>query len=259
MSSSVVLFEKENQIGIITLNSPKELNAINYELISALDKLVDEIAADKEIKALIITGGTKVFSAGGDITFMSNGTPLMMEEFINLANRCIDKLSNLPVPIVAAIAGMALGGGFELSLCCDIRIASEGTKFGQPEINLGIIPGAGGTQRLTRLVGTGWAKYMIFTGRTISADDALKIGLVIKVVPLENLMDEAKKMALELAKKAPVALKAAKRCINFGANVDLQSGLAFEQKTWSMLFASEDQKEGMKAFVEKREPEYKGK
>ncbi len=251
-------FDKEGNVGIMFLNRPKALNASNMLTAYEVDKMMDMIAEDDEVKALIVTGGPKVFAAGGDIPYMSQVNAVDADKFIYLCNRGLDKLANLTKPTVAAIGGVALGGGNEMAMCCDIRIAAEGTIFGQPEINLAIIPGAGGTQRLQRIVGQGWAKYLIMTGRTIGADEALKIGLITQIVPADNLMDEAMKLAKELARKAPLAMTAAKKCINYGADIDLASGEAFEQKTWSWLFASEDQKEGMKAFMEKRRPEYKG-
>lgn len=259
MEFNTLLYEKENGIGIITLNRPKAFNALNDEIMRELGQLLDAIAADDEVKAVILTGGNKAFAAGGDIAYMLNADPLKAEAFIALCHKTIDKIENLDKPVIAAIAGLALGGGCELAMGCDIRIAAEGTKFGQPEINLGIMPGAGGTQRLARLVGPGWAKHLILTGDPIDAAAALRIGLVTKVVPVESLMDEARKLAAKLAAKGPIAMRMAKKCINYGANVDLPSGLVFEQKTWAFLFATEDQKEGMQAFLDKRKPDFRGK
>jgi enoyl-CoA hydratase len=224
-----------------------------------LSYLMDQIAKDDEVKSVIVTGGTKVFAAGGDIAYMLTADSLKAEAFISLCHEALDKIANLDKPVIAALAGMALGGGCELALACDIRIAAEGTIIGQPEINLGIIPGAGGTQRLARTVGIGWAKQLIFSGDNLKADQALQIGLVTKVVPLESLMVEAKKLASKLAAKGTIAMRMAKKCINYGVSVDLPSGLLFEQKAWALLFSTEDQKEGMKAFVEKRKPQFSGK
>ncbi|NSW83120.1 MAG: enoyl-CoA hydratase/isomerase family protein [Syntrophothermus sp.] len=259
MEFKTLLFEKDTGIGILTLNRPKQLNAINGEMLTELSNAMDNIAADDEVKVLIITGGEKVFAAGGDIAFMSGADSLTAESFIALCHQAFDKIANLEKPVVAAIAGMALGGGCELSLCCDIRICSEDAKFAQPEINLGIIPGAGGTQRLARLLGPGWCKYLTMLGDPIDADTALRLGLVAKVVPPDQLMNEAKKIAAKLAAKPPVALHVLKKAINYGMNVDLASGLAFEQKVFALLFSTHDQKEGMKAFMEKRKPVYKGR
>lgn len=258
MEFNTLLFEKNEGIGVLTLNRPKQLNALNDELMRELSAIMDIIADDEEVKALIITGGSKVFAAGGDIAFMSTADFLKAESFITLCNEALNKVAKLGKPVVAAIAKMALGGGCELTLCCDIRIASEGTIFGQPEINLGIIPGAGGTQRLQRLLGAGWCKYLTMMGNPIDADTALRIGLISKIVPLDDLMTEAMKIATVLAAKSPLALGALKKSIDYGVNVDLDSGLLFEQKTFASMFATEDQKEGMKAFLEKRKPVFKG-
>ena len=254
-----LIYQNQVNIGIITLNRPQVFNATNSELLRELAELLDKIAGDESVRALILTGGEKVFVAGGDIQFMSQATPLEMEEFIALGHKVYDRIANFNKPVIAAIAGMALGGGCELALACDIRIAAENAKFGQPEINLGIIPGAGGTQRLSRVVGSGWANYLIMTGKTIKADLALKIGLVTEILPAEQLMTRAGELALELAAKSPVAMRLAKSCINNGANSSLSAGLLYEQKVWALLFATEDQKEGMTAFLEKRKPEFKGK
>jgi enoyl-CoA hydratase len=259
MELTTLLYEKENGIGIVTLNRPKAFNALNDTIMAELSYLMDQIAKDDEVKAVILTGGTKVFAAGGDIAYMSTADSLKAEAFISLCHEALDKIANLDKPVVAALAGMALGGGCELALACDIRIAAEGTLLGQPEINLGIIPGAGGTQRLARTVGIGWAKQLILSGDNLKADQALQIGLVTKVVPLESLMEEAKKLAAKLAAKGTIAMRMAKKCINYGVSVDLPSGLLFEQKAWALLFSTEDQKEGMKAFMEKRKPQFTGK
>lgn len=259
MELSSLIYEKEASISIITLNRPKALNALNDELVRELLMVLDDIAADPQARAVILTGGDKVFAAGGDIAFMSTVEPLAAEQFVELIRQTLGKIEQSDKPFIAAVNGMALGGGCELALACDLRIAAAGTIFGQPEINLGIIPGAGGTQRLTRIVGPGWAKHLVMTGQSIDAETALKIGLVTQVVPKADLMDEAKKLAYSLAGKSPLALKAAKSCLNYGQNVDLPSGLAHEIKSWALLFSSEDQKEGMKAFLERRKPVFKGK
>ena len=257
MDFKTLIFEKENGIGIVTLNRPKAFNALNDELVKELCSVMDAIAADPAVKAVIITGGSKVFAAGGDINYMSSANTLVAEEFIEVCHNAMDKIDNLDKPVIAAIGGLALGGGCELALACDIRIASDEAIFGQPEINLGIMPGAGGTQRLAKTVGVGWAKQLIYTGDNIKASEALQIGLVTKVVPGDALMDEAKKLAGKLASKGTIAMRMAKKCINYGMSVDLKSGLLFEQKIWAFLFSTEDQKEGMKAFIEKRKPQFK--
>lgn len=259
MELKTLLYEKKAGIGIITLNRPKTLNALNEELINELSMVMDAIGTDNEVQAVIITGGEKAFAAGGDILFMSNADSLQAENFVESIKSVFDKIEHLDKPVIAAISGLALGGGSELALTCDIRIAAEGSLIGQPEINLGIIPGAGGTQRLTRTVGPGWAKYMVMTGSPIDAETALKIGLITAVVPKDQLLNEAKKIAGIIVSKSPVAMKAAKKCLNYSLNVDLPSGLGYELKTWAALFSTEDQKEGMKAFLEKRKPVYKGR
>lgn len=254
-----LLYQQEGNIGIITLNRPQVFNATNSELLGELAELLDEVAGDERVRALILTGGEKVFVAGGDIQFMAQATPLEMERFIALGHKVYDRIANFEKPVIAAIAGLALGGGCELALACDIRIAADNAKFGQPEINLGIMPGAGGTQRLSRVVGAGWASYLIMTGKTIPADLALQIGLVTEIHPADQLLAKARELALKLAAKSPVAMRLAKSCISNGANSSLSSGLLYEQKVWALLFATEDQKEGMAAFLEKRKPEFKGK
>jgi len=259
MQLNTLLYEKADGIGIITLNRPSTMNALNDEMIGDLSRVVDEIAGDREVLAVIITGGDKVFAAGGDIAFMSNIDSLQAEAFVEAIRTVFDKIYQLDKPVIAAISGPALGGGSELALACDIRIAAEDAVFGQPEINLAIIPGAGGTQRLTRVVGPGWAKYLVMTGNVISAATALQIGLITAIVAKGEIMNEAKKIARTLCSKSPVAMKAAKKSLNFGMNVDLPSGLSFELKSFAGLFSSEDQKEGMKAFLEKRKAVYKGR
>lgn len=259
MELRTLLYTKDERIGIITLNRPKALNALNEELINELSVLMDDITADNEVQVVIITGGERAFAAGGDIAFMANSDSLQAEKFVESIRVAFDKIEHLDKPVIAAISGLALGGGCELALTCDIRIAAEGSSIGQPEINLGIIPGAGGTQRLTRTVGPGWAKYLVMAGLPIDTDIALKIGLITAVVPKDQLMEEAVRIARIMAAKSPVAIKAAKRCLNYGMNVDLPSALSYEIKTWAALFSTEDQKEGMKAFLEKRKPVYQGR
>ena len=259
MEFQTLLFAKEDGIATITLNRPKTYNAINDELIGELNLAMDAISADAEIRAVVITGGPRVFAAGADIQAMSTMGTIEAERFLENCKTAFDKLSQLDRPVIAVIGGLALGGGCELAMACDIRIASEGSLLGQPEINLGIIPGGGGTQRLSRIVGSGWARYLVMTGNNIDADMALRIGLVNAVVPREQLMEEARKLAAGLAAKAPLAMKAIKNCVNYGEDVDLDSGLNYEIKTWGGLFSTEDQKEGMTAFLEKRKPDYKGK
>lgn len=257
MTYKNIIFDKAEGIATVTLNRPKVYNALNNEILKELSSVTELIVSDKEIKVLIITGGDKVFASGGDISYIASADPLEAEQFINSCHKALDKMANLDIPVIASIAGLALGGGCEIALNCDVRIAAEGTQFGLPEINLGIPPALGVTQRLARLVGTGWAKYMIMTGRLIDTDTALKIGLITAVYPRESLMTEARKLALELAAKPSIALKTLKRSIKYCENVDFPSDLIFEENTWALLFADDDVREAMTAFLEKRKAVFK--
>lgn len=260
MAYNTLLYEKESGLGIITLNRPKDLNALNSELLGELCRLLDEIAADEATRVVIVTGGgDKAFVAGSDVKEMQPKTSLTIRDFV-LANRlALEKIERLPKPVIAAINGYALGGGCELAMSCDLRIASDNARFGQPEINLGIIPGAGGTQRLTRLIGMAKAKELIFTGDMIDAATALSLGLVNKVVPQVSLMAEAKALGSKLASKSGAALALAKAAVNSAWQTTLATGLDMEMQNFSLSFATEDQKEGMSAFIEKRKPQFKGK
>ncbi|NLB89374.1 MAG: enoyl-CoA hydratase/isomerase family protein [Syntrophomonadaceae bacterium] len=259
MEFKTLIYEKADGIATVTFNRPEAMNASNAQSVKELNQVVDLIEEDDEVKAVIMWGGPKVFAAGGDIKYMSEAEPLEAEKFIAKAHAVHDKIEASPKPYVAAIAGLALGGGCELALACDIRIAAEGAVLGLPEINLGIIPGAGGTQRLTRVVGAGWARHLIMTGEMIDVDTAFKIGLVTKVVPADELLENATKLAKTLRNKSQLAMAAAKKCLALSETTDMPTGLAYEQKAWSFLFCTEDQTEGMKAFLEKRKPEYKGR
>jgi enoyl-CoA hydratase len=199
MDFETLLFDKEDGLGIITLNRPKSLNGLNDVLLRELSQLMDLIAGDEEIKAVILTGGKKVFAAGGDIAYIASLDAVGAASFVALAQDAMDKIDRLGKPVIAAVCGLALGGGCELALAADIRLAADGAVFGLPEINLGIIPGAGGTQRLTRAVGPGWAKYLVYTGDSIDGDLALKIGLINGLFPQEQLMEEARKLAIQVA------------------------------------------------------------
>jgi len=260
MGFNTMIFEKEDHIAIITLNRPRSMNAINSEFVDELDRILDEIATDDEIGAVIITGSEKVFAAGADIKeVVGIGTPVEAHSFVSRIQSVFNKIEKLEKPVIAAVSGIAFGGGCELALVCDIRIAAENALFAQPEIKIGIIPGAGGTQRLTRLIGVGRAKEMLYTGDPIGAEEAYRIGLVNKVVPVQSLLDEAKKMAVKFLKQPGFALRVTKMVVNEGVNMDLQSALAYEARCFELLFSTEDQKEGMKAFVEKRKPVFKNK
>jgi len=253
-------YQKDGNIGIVFLNRPNSLNALNKQLFEEIESIFDEIVKDPEVKAVIITGqGDKAFAAGADIEELRHLTPLEARDFAMVAYRTQEKISNLPKPTIAALNGYTLGGGCELAMCCDMRIASEKARLGQPEINLGIIPGGGGTQRLARLAGIAKAKELVFTGRVIGAEEALQIGLVNKVVQSSELMDEAVKLAREVAGKSAPAIYLAKAAINRGYNMSLYEGLNYEIECFAECFASEDHREGINAFLEKRKPQYKGK
>ncbi|SHJ31204.1 enoyl-CoA hydratase [Clostridium amylolyticum] len=253
MELNNVLLEKEGNIAMVTINRPKALNALNSETLKELDLVIANLEEDDSIYAVILTGaGEKAFVAGADITEMKDLNAIQGRKFSILGNKVFRRLENLEKPVIAAISGFALGGGCELSMACDIRIASEKAKFGQPETGLGITPGFGGTQRLARIVGLGKAKELIYTGAIIKADEAYRIGLVNKVVPLEELMNEAKAMANTIANQAPVAVTLSKIAINRGMQVDIDTALSYEAEVFGECFSTHDQKEGMTAFVEKR-------
>lgn len=255
-----LLFEAKDRVGVITLHRPKALNALNTELLQELSNLLDHIKEDKSVEVVIITGsGEKAFVAGADITEMQKLTAIEGRNFGKIGQDVFNKLENLPQPVIAAINGFALGGGCELAMACDVRIASEKAKFGQPEVSLGIAPGFGGTQRLPRLIGKGRAKELIFTGDIIDAGEAYRMGLVNKVVAPEELMNTAQVLAEKILSRAPVAVQLSKAAINEGLNMDLASGIAYEAEIFGLCFATEDQKEGMTAFVEKRKPNFSGK
>lgn len=248
-----VILEREGNLATITINRPKALNALNSETLRELNLVIETLENDNEIYCVIVTGaGEKAFVAGADIAEMKDLNSTEAEEFGLLGNNVFRRLENLNKPVIAAISGFALGGGCELAMACDIRIASEKARFAQPEAGLGITPGFGGTQRLPRLVGTGKAKELIYTCAMVKADEALRIGLVNKVVPLESLMEEAKKMAYSIIANGPIAVKLCKDAINKGTQVDIDSAIKVEAKDFGKCFDSEDQLEGMTAFLEKR-------
>ena len=255
-----ILLEREENIGIITINRPKVLNALNEATLFELEAALDELAADKQVRAIIITGaGEKAFVAGADIgELQALPSPAAGLAKCQRGQSLLFKIENLPKPVIMAINGFALGGGCELAMAGDIRLAADTARLGQPEINLGIIPGYGGTQRLPRLVGKGMAKLLIFTGDMISAEEALRIGLVDKVVPATELMEAARGLARQLAAKAPVALALAKASINQGLEVDLERGCALEAANFAIICSTGDRLEGTSAFLEKRKPSFKG-
>lgn len=252
--------EKNGTTELWTIDREKKLNAIDASVLDALEEGIRSVASDASVRAVVLTGaGERAFAAGADIAAMRQMTAIEAESFAERGQRIFSALSALPVPVIAAVSGFALGGGCELMMSCDMVIASETAKFGQPEINIGVMPGAGGTQRLTRAVGKVKSMEMVLTGRMISADEALRWGLINKVVPVEYYLEEAKSWAKEIASKPPVAVKLAKEAVLKSFDTTIEGGLEFERKNFYLLFASEDQKEGMKAFAEKRKPEWKGK
>lgn len=252
-----ILTSTEDQIGIVTLNRPTVLNALSHDLMDELVKALEEFDRDENIRVIILTGSERAFAAGADIKEMSDETTISIMNKDRFATwdrvRCVKK------PIIAAVSGFALGGGCELVMTCDMIVASETAQFGQPEINIGVIPGAGGTQRLTRVVGKHKAMEIILTGRSITAQEAHAMGLVNRIAPVELYLDEAKALAKEIAKKSPVAVKLAKEAILKAFDGSLVEGLEFERKNFYMLFSSEDQKEGMRAFLEKRQATFTGR
>lgn len=260
MDYKYLLYSKEAGIGIVTINRPEALNALNGDVYNELYELFQEIEGDQDVRVVILTGsGERAFVAGADIAEMQPQNSIEINGFIGKARKASDRIYTLSKPVIAAITGFALGGGLELAMCCDLRVASEKARFGQPEINLGIIPGAGGTQRLTQLIGMTKAKELVYTGDMIDANTAFTIGLVNKVVPLDSLMTEAKGLARKLLSKSSIALSLAKKAVTYGAAMSLPSGLDLEAQCFALCFATEDQKEGMQAFIQKRKPEFKGK
>lgn len=254
-----IVLQKEDKVAVLTISRPKALNALNTETLKELDLAIDEIAEDDQIYAVILTGEGKAFVAGADITEMKDLDVMGGRRFGNLGNKVFRKLETLEKPIIAAVNGFALGGGCELSMACDIRIASSKAKFGQPEVGLGITPGFGGTQRLPRLVGLGMAKELIYTAKIINAEEALRIGLVNKVVEPENLLIEAKALASTIAGQAPMAVSFCKAAINKGIQIDIDTALSYESEIFGECFSTEDQKSGMIAFLEKTEKCFKNK
>lgn len=259
MNYENIKLEISQGVALVTINRPKALNALNTAVIRELMDAFTYIQSAGEAEAAILTGEGRSFVAGADIAQMKDLNTKEGRDMTILGQTLMELIETIDKPVIAAVNGFALGGGCEISMACDIRIASEKAKFGQPEVNLGIIPGYGGTQRLPRLVGKGMAKYLIMTGAQIDAQEAYRIGLVQKVVPAEELMEEAKKTALTIIAKAPIAIKMAKHAVNNGMNVDLRSGIAYEAEAYTTTFGTEDRVEGMSAFVEKRETHFANK
>lgn len=244
-------------IALIELNRPKELNALNLQLMGELRDSLKELDQIDEVRVIIITGNERAFAAGADIKQMAGKGTIDMWKTDQFSTW--DQINKTRKPIIAAVSGFALGGGCELAMTCDMIVASETAQFGQPEIKIGVMPGAGGTQRLTKALGKAKAMELVLTGKFIDAEEALKYGLINKIVPVELYLQEATKLAAEIATMSPIAVQMAKESVNRSFETNLEEGLHFERKNFYMLFASEDQKEGMNAFVEKRKADFKGK
>ncbi|WP_136807308.1 enoyl-CoA hydratase-related protein [Desulfosediminicola flagellatus] len=259
MNYECLEFQQDGGIATITFNRPKALNALNSATLRELDNALDCIAGDENIRVLILTGaGDKAFIAGADITEMRTLTPLGARKFAQLGQTIIDRLQRLPIPVIAAVNGYALGGGCEMALACDFIYAAETATFGLPEISLGIIPGFGGTQRLPRLIGANMARELIFTGKYLSAEKAREAGLVNTCLPADQLMAGVAEVARQIAKKGSASLRAAKDAIRQGLNCDLNSGLEIERDAFALCISSPDAKEGTSAFIEKRKAEFAG-
>jgi enoyl-CoA hydratase/carnithine racemase len=257
---NTILYEKEESIALIRLNRPESLNALSDQLLFELNKIIDSVAAEEKISVVIITGTEKVFAAGADIKEVINlTTPLKAHRFVRSIQGVFNKIEMLEKPVIAAVSGLALGAGCELALACDFRIAASNAMFGQPEIKIGLIPGAGGTQRLPRLIGQGRAKELLYTGNSIDASEAYRIGLVNRVVPKKSLIGEVKRFAHQLKKQPQVALRLIKSAVNEGMKMDFQSALDYEGRCFEIVFSTEDQKEGLKAFINKAKPIFRGR
>lgn len=257
MEYIIVNEQYAHQIALIQLNRPKDLNALNLQLMQELRDALQQLDKNENVRVIMITGNEQAFAAGADIKQMADKSAIDM--LVTDQFSTWDQIRKTKKPLIAAVSGFALGGGCELAMTCDMIIASETAKFGQPEIKIGVMPGAGGTQRLTRAIGKVKAMELVLTGRMISAEEALRYGLVNKVVPVEMYLREAVTLANEIAQMSPIAVQLAKEAVNRSFETHLDEGLNFERKNFYLTFASEDQKEGMKAFIEKRKADYKGK
>jgi len=260
MDFKLIIYEKSEGIATITLNRPEALNAFSKEVVSEVLQALEDIRNDESVRVVVLTGaGEKAFSAGADIKAMIGMNALKARELSLMGEKLCLALENLEKPVIAALNGYTLGGGLEVAMSCDLRIASESSRMGQTEINIGLIPGWGGTQRLTRLVGRTKAKEMVFTGKMVDAKTAEQLGIVNMVVPTDKFRETVRQFALGLASKAPVALKVAKALIDKGAEIGLDSALALEREGFGVVASTEDLQEGVKAFTEKRKPVFKGK
>ncbi len=259
MAYEMILFETEGPVAVVTVNRPEAMNALSPQVVDEIDQAMKAVMADDDLRAVILTGaGNKAFVAGADIAAMSKMSPLEGRAFSRAGQKVLFDLENMSKPVIAAVNGFALGGGCEIAMACDFIYAAENARFGQPEINLGIIPGFGGTQRLSRLVGKNWAMELCLTGGMISAAEAKDIGLVNRVFPGEELMAAAMKTAQTMASKGRVATRAIKELINQGYDMTLERAIPMESECFATCFASPDQAEGMGAFLEKRKPDFKG-
>jgi len=255
-----LIYEKKDNIGLLTINRPDKLNAISNELTAELRSLLDELEKDNDLRVVIITGaGDKAFVAGADIKELVERDSRLGRQVSSERQEIFSRIENLPVPVIAAVNGYALGGGLEIALACNIRVCSEKAQFGAPEVKLGIIPGDGGTQRLPRLVGLGRAMEMILTGDFIDAQEAYRIGLVNEVVPAEDLMGRAMELAKKIASRPPLAVRYAKEAVNRSQEGDTASGFALESYLHALTCTTEDKREGVAAFLEKRKGKFKGK
>jgi len=260
MEFKYIIYEKSEAIATITLNRPEALNAFSKEVVDEVLQALEDIRNDENVRVVILTGaGEKAFSAGADIKAMKGMNALKARELSLMGEKICNALENLERPVIAAINGYALGGGLEVAMACDIRIASENARMGQTEINIGLIPGWGGTQRLTRLIGRTKAKELVFTGKMIDAKTAEQLGIVNMVVPADKFKETVRQFATELASKAPVAIKVAKALINKGADISLDAAIALEREGFGVVASTEDLQEGVSAFTEKRKPTFKGK
>lgn len=262
MNYETLICEKEGGIAIVTMNRPERLNALNAKMKEEISLVFDALEKDDEVKVVIFTGGLKAFCAGADIKEKASVSNVSQAQLIfnsRKTHQLFCKIEDFEKPVIAAVSGVAVGGGCELSLVCDLRIASETARFGVPEVKIGAIPAAGGTQRLPRLIGITKAKELLYTGDFVDAQEAYRLSLVNKVVPVEALMEEAKAMARKLINNPPLPIKFMKRAVNMGMQLDLASGLEYEAFCAAMVVFSEDRVEGFKAFVEKRKPVYKGR
>ncbi len=257
MTYTTILTEIRGRVGLVTLNRPEAMNAFNAAMTRELMDALDAFDKDDSVGAMVVTGNQKAFAAGADIKEMADKTIQQMYDSDAIGQ--FARIRAIRKPVIAAVSGWALGGGCEVAMSCDMIVASETAKFGQPEINLGVMPGAGGTQRLTRAVGKTVAMEMVLNGRFLSADEAQRFGLVNRVVPVEQYLNEALKLANEIAERAPLAVRLAKEAVNNAFESFLSDGLAGERRAFYFLFGTEDQKEGMKAFAEKRKAEWKGR